>query len=62
MVGDREMIMGSESDTVTILKTDYVKLLEAERFLDALNAAGVDNWEGYDIAQDMLEEWDAESN
>lgn len=25
-------------------------------FLRALEAAGVDNWEGYDIAQDYLEE------
>jgi len=24
-------------------------------FLDALQAAGVDNWEGYEVAQDMVE-------
>lgn len=26
------------------------------RFLDALCAAGVDNWEGYEDAQEMMEE------
>jgi hypothetical protein len=26
------------------------------RFLNALRAAGVDNWQGYDIAIDMLDE------
>jgi len=29
------------------------ELLEAEAFLDKLVSAGVNNWEGYEIAQDM---------
>lgn len=26
-------------------------------FLSALKAAGVDNWDGYDLAYDILKEW-----
>jgi len=33
----------------------YDRLYADSDFLDCLRAAGVDNWEGYDIAQDMLE-------
>lgn len=32
------------------------KLMEREQLLDALEAAGVDNWEGYDEAMEILEE------
>lgn len=38
------------SDTVTISVKRYEQLLEAERFLSAIEAAGVDNWEGYSEA------------
>ena len=31
-------------------------LLESEAFLNALLAAGVDNWDGYDYAVEMLEQ------
>lgn len=30
-------------------------------FLSALQNAGVDNWEGYEYAQEILEEWENES-
>ena len=30
------------------------ELEEEVRFLHCLRAAGVDNWEGYDVAQDMF--------
>lgn len=36
------------------------ELEEDSQTLLALRAAGVDNWEGYDIAMDMLEEWNNE--
>ena len=39
---------------VAELKKRIVELEEFERKLDALEAAGVDNWEGYDIAMDIL--------
>ena len=32
------------------------KLQERDNWLNCLEAAGVDNWEGYDIAQDMRDE------
>ena len=32
------------------------KLKERDNWLKCLEAAGVDNWEGYDIAQDMRDE------
>lgn len=35
-------------------------LYERDRFLYALEAAGVDNWSGYGYAYEILEEWDDE--
>ena len=37
-------------ETVTISKSRYDLLLDTERWVECLNAAGVDNWEGYDAA------------
>lgn len=37
---------------VTIPRSRYDELVEAEEKLDALRAAGVDNWEGYDYAME----------
>ncbi len=34
----------------------YKELLEAEKLLFALQAAGVDNWEGYSIAIESLDD------
>ena len=36
--------------TVTISKKRHQELLDAEHMLDALEAAGVDNWDGYHLA------------
>jgi phage pi2 protein 07 len=41
-------------DTVTITKKEYDKLKEKRDLLDALEAAGVDNWDGYDYAMEIL--------
>lgn len=35
---------------------DYTGLVEDQAFLQCLEAAGVDNWDGYEIAQEMMEE------
>ena len=32
------------------------ELLETQKWADALTAAGVDNWDGYDYAMDMIED------
>lgn len=34
----------------------YSELIEAETILNLLYRAGVDNWEGWDIAMESLEE------
>lgn len=43
-------------ETVTILKSVYKRLLQDSHFLDALRSCGVDNWEGYSDACQMVEE------
>ncbi len=45
-----------EPEGVTISKTEYNNLLDAQDFLDFLHNAGVGNWEGYDIALELYEE------
>lgn len=47
-----------ENDTVTIPRKMYEGLIESQRWLSALESAGVDNWDGYDFAKEILEEWD----
>lgn len=47
-------------DVVTITRERFDDLNKKEDFLAALEDAGVDNWEGYDIAQDTFEEWNKE--
>ncbi len=37
----------SEQETVTIPKEEYESLLKDSDFLSALEAFGVDNWDGY---------------
>lgn len=41
------------TETVTIPKAEYEKLLERDNWLSCLEGAGVDNWEGYDFAIDL---------
>ncbi|EKO3632370.1 YqaJ viral recombinase family protein [Vibrio metschnikovii] len=40
--------------TITIAKSEYDELLRKSDLLDALYAAGVDNWDGYSEAMEML--------
>lgn len=47
-------------NTVTISVEEYEKLQEDQQMLQALQAAGVDNWDGYDYARELLDEWDVE--
>lgn len=46
----------SKEETVTILKSEYEKLVKDSDFLSCLEAAGVDNWHGYSIAWGMMDE------
>ena len=41
-------------ETITITKKEYLELVADSEFLNALRAAGVDNWEGYGEAVDIL--------
>ena len=42
------------SDEIENLKKQIAELQERADFLAALEACGVDNWEGYDQAQEMV--------
>jgi hypothetical protein len=43
-------------ETVTIPKIEYKSLVEDRKWLNALEDAGVDNWEGIDFARELLGE------
>ena len=43
-------------ETITISKKEYEELLKDSQFLDCLQGAGVDNWQGYDDAVQMMKE------
>jgi hypothetical protein len=45
-----------EEPTVTISQSEYDELLEDSGFLSALEAAGVDNWDGYDEVRELFSE------
>jgi hypothetical protein len=42
---------------IDINKKIYDELVKDQLKLRALEASGVDNWEGYDNAMDLLQEW-----
>ena len=48
--------MGYPLQQICIAKEEYDELLEAKRILSALRWAGVDNWDGYDYAMEILED------
>ena len=43
-------------DTVTVRREQYEGLLEKAKWLAALEAAGVDNWDGIDYAFELFNE------
>ena len=43
--------MGTLPETVTLTTTEYLRLLRGTLTLEALEAAGVDNWDGYGEAE-----------
>ena len=43
-------------EMVTITKAEYNRLLDNEFWLECLDGAGVDNWEGYEEAQELYSE------
>jgi len=51
-----ELILCMEEECRIISKKRFDELIEAEAMLEALYAAGVDNWSGYDEAMNILDE------
>jgi hypothetical protein len=47
-------------ETVTIAKSEYERLVRDSEFLGALEAAGVDNWVGYEYAWELMDEEEGE--
>ncbi len=45
-----------EPNTINITLDEYEELRSDQKFLWALQAAGVDNWEGYDMAREIDDE------
>jgi len=43
-----------EGDVVTMSLEEYEQLESDSRFLNCLEMQGVDNWDGYEFAQDMF--------
>ena len=51
-----------EQEMVTITKKEQDQLNEDSEWLGYLEAAGVDNWEGFDYARDLRREDKAKHN
>jgi hypothetical protein len=47
-------------ETITITKAEYDAMQERLAFLDCLECCGVDNWQGYGDAWEMMEEGEEE--
>ena len=45
----------NDDGTVTIAIEEYEELVNDAKFLKCLYSAGVDNWDGYEYAQEMLD-------
>lgn len=43
-----------DKDTVEIDRDEYARLLMNNGFLQCLYSAGVESWEGYELAQEMF--------
>lgn len=54
--------MDKKNETVTISKEEYDSLLEDQHMLQCLQGAGVDNWSGYDLAIEMMNEEEDEND
>ena len=50
------------NNLVTISAEEYQELTDARLWLTALQHAGVDNWEGHDIAVDIYDGFKLEQN
>ena len=44
----------TDQEMVTISKAEYERLLDRDLWLDYLEAAGVDNWDGISYAHELM--------
>lgn len=51
----------NDQETITITKSEYDELIKDSKMLECLDVCGVDNWEGYDIALEYLEDVEKKS-
>lgn len=47
-------------ETITITKEEYDELSQNYNFMQCLERAGVDNWDGYELYSEMEKEWEDE--
>jgi hypothetical protein len=50
------------SKVVIVKSGRFNDLCESEQWLTALESAGVDNWSGYEYAQELIQEWDSQND
>ena len=48
----------NDDETVTITLEFYGELFDDQMLLEALKSQGVDNWDGYDLAIESLNEYE----
>lgn len=48
--------MGPKAKTITIPQAEYDEMIERIEWLECLEQAGVDNWDGYDEARELYRE------
>lgn len=51
--GKKTTLVNVPLDHIVISKEDHDQLVEDQMFLQCLQGAGVDNWDGYELAQEM---------
>lgn len=51
-----ELMQTTDGDKVTLTHKEYEQLVHNSKMYLALAAAGVDNWEGYDMAMEIMQE------
>lgn len=55
-MSDFTVVRDGDVCNVVITKERYDELVENEKFLYALQGAGVDNWDGYEYAQEAMDD------
>lgn len=48
---------GPEEETITITRKEYDELVNDMIWLRCLESAGVDNWDGFDEAREILKDY-----